>query len=348
MSKLALRAASLAPTTFDADANTIEAVISTGADVQRAGYIERLPIGNADLRGIAGAPVLDAHRQDGVQRVLGVIEKAWKAGGEIRALIKLSSREDVAGIVRDIADGILRNLSIGYRVKTWADSTSSKGERVRTALAWSIHEASFVPIGADAGAVTRSIPMKKKTKAGANPAPTKEQIEAAYEAVRDLPAGSTIPADLFDSIAHVNDNDTASTRAEIRDIIKRAGGTSEQADELIDADATVEQARAAAYELMTARGNVAPRVRVLNPGPSPEQTRDARAEALHCRATGAAPSEAAKPFMGFRVMDHLRDAMEARGERTRGMSDYDVLTRALGTSDLPELLQGVAACSACA
>jgi phage major head subunit gpT-like protein len=319
--ELHLRAATLAPTTFDAATNTIEAVISTGADVQRYGYIERLPVANASLKGIAGAPVLDAHNQGSTRAVLGVIEKAWKPSGEIRARIKFSSREDVAGLVRDIADGILRNLSIGYRVKQWRDETNSKGERMRTALAWEIREASFVPIGADAGAVTRSHPMKKNAKAGANPAPV-EDVEDTLE----------------------NENTVTQTRAEIRDIIKRAGGTSEQADELIDQDATVEQARAAAYELMTARSNAAPRVRIIASNDDPAVTLERRAEALATRVGGGKPSDAARAFVPYSLVDHARDMLEAQGVRVRGMTAEAILTRAMHTvSDFPELLTGTGA-----
>jgi len=318
---LQLRAASLAPTTFNADDNTIEVVISTGADVQRAGFIERLPVANADLRNIAGAPVLDAHNQGSTRAVLGVIQKAWRKDGEIRALLKLSSRDDVAGLVQDIKDGIVRNLSVGYRVSRWADSTDSKGNRIRTAVAWAIHEASFVPIGADSGATVRSNPMTKKS--GATPAPE---------------------ADVIDTNA--NESTPMQTRAEIREIIKRAGGTPEQADELIDADSTVEQARAAAYDLMTARSNrvPAPIIRTRELGPSPEQTRSAREEALAVRIGGGTPSDLARQFVAFSLVDHARDMLEAAGVRTRGMNVESILTRAMHTtSDFPELLTGTGA-----
>lgn len=318
---LQLRAASLAPTTFNADDNTIEVVISTGADVQRAGFIERLPVANADLRNIAGAPVLDAHNQGSTRAVLGVIQKAWRKDGEIRALLKLSSRDDVAGLVQDIADGIVRNLSVGYRVTRWADSQDSKGNRVRTAVAWTIHEASFVPIGADSGATVRSNPMPKPT--GAKPAPASD-------------------ADVLDTPA--NETTAVETRAEIREIIKRAGGTPEQADELIDADSTVEQARAAAYELMTVRSNGAPRIRIINPGPSPEDTMERRAEALAVRVAGGKPSDQARQFVPFSLVDHARDMLEAQGVRTRGLNNEAILTRAMHTvSDFPELLTGTGA-----
>lgn len=320
VSELETRAASLAPDTFNADENTVEVVLSTGADVQRAGFIERLPVEHADLRKIAGKPVLDAHNQSSTRAIIGVIQKAWKKDGEIRALLKLSSRDDVAGLVRDIRDGIIRNLSVGYRVTNWRDFTDSRGNRIRTAVAWVIHEASFVPIGADAGATVRSNPMTKK-KAGAPAAPEVDVIET--------------PAD---------ENTATQTRAEIREIIKRAGGTPEQADELIDSDATVAQARAAAYELMTARSNTAPRIRIVNPGPSPEQTRAAREEGLAVRIGGGKPSDQARQFVVFSIVDHARDMLEASGVSARGMNNEAILTRAMHTvSDFPELLTGTGA-----
>jgi phage major head subunit gpT-like protein len=319
LNELETRAASLAPTTFNAEDNTVEVVLSTGADVNRGAYIERLPIANADLRDIEGKPVLDTHNQGSTRAVLGVIEKAWRKDGEIRARLKLSAREDVAGIVGDIRDGILRSISIGYRVTRWADSTDSKGQRSRTALAWSIHEASIVPIPADPGAKVRSNPMPKKS--GAKPAPE---------------------ADVIDTNA--DESTVAQTRAEIREIIKRAGGTPEQADELIDADSTVEQARAAAYDLMTERSNAAPRIRIINPGPSPEQTRNLREEALAVRIGGGTPSDQARQFVAFSLVDHARDMLQAAGVSVRGMSVEAILTRAMHTtSDFPELLLGTGA-----
>jgi phage major head subunit gpT-like protein len=326
--ELTRRGAALAPTTFDEKTNTVEAVVSTGADVRRPGYIERLPVANANLRGFVGKPVLDAHSQASTRAVLGVIERAWIADGELRVLIKLSSRDDVTGTVRDIRDGIIRSLSVGYQVLEWAESTNSKGERVRTARAWIPHEVSFVPIGADPGAVTRSSSMEPEIETPETPAPTPEQVRAQ-------------------------------TRAEVRDIIKRAGGTPAQADELIDRDATPEQAHAAAYEILTARSQAyeilttrsqaAPRVRVINPGPSPEETQHRRAAGFAASHFGVAvKDEAAKPFVGLSVEDHARDHLESLGVRTRGMS-RDVLlstafqTRSGGvgqhtTSDFPLML----------
>ena len=57
-----LRTLTPAPTTLDREARTVEAIVSTGADVQRGGFIERLDLTGADLSRLIGAPVLDGHR----------------------------------------------------------------------------------------------------------------------------------------------------------------------------------------------------------------------------------------------------------------------------------------------
>lgn len=320
-----LRSAALAPSTFNPKDNTVEVVLSTGSDVRRAGYIERLPIANADLSGIVGAPLLDAHAQHSTRAVLGVIEKAWKTETEIRARVKLSARDDVAGIVADVRDGILRNVSVGYAVSKWRDESNSKGERIRTALAWKIHEASFVPIGADPGAKTRSHSVRKTKKGVRVAAP-----EAETEIDSNTPEVETR-----------EEPTVAETRAEIRTIIRRAGGTAEQADDLIDSDSTVEQARAAAYELMTARTSRAPRVRIVSSHDDPAAIATRQQGALHARMTGAAPKPEEREFYYTRCVDYARQFLTAAGVSTLGLSEFDIITRAAHTtSDFPNLLTG--------
>lgn len=55
------RRATLAPASLDPEGMTVEATISTFADVQRAGFIERLSPAGLDASRLIGAPVLDGH-----------------------------------------------------------------------------------------------------------------------------------------------------------------------------------------------------------------------------------------------------------------------------------------------
>lgn len=155
------RKATLTPSTFDADARTVEIVWSAGAAVMRRDrqgpYIERLSLDpeHVDLRRLQGGPVFLDHIPS-TRALIGAVEKAWIENGRGLARVKLSARDDVSGHVRDIADGILNSFSVGYAVRAWRDSTDSKGNRVRTAVAWIPHEISAVGVAADPAAKVRS------------------------------------------------------------------------------------------------------------------------------------------------------------------------------------------------
>ena len=64
--------------------------------------------------------VIDNHRlYGGVNAILGIAERGWIADGEGRALLKLSQRDELAGVVRDIQGGIIRTISFGYSVQRY-------------------------------------------------------------------------------------------------------------------------------------------------------------------------------------------------------------------------------------
>jgi hypothetical protein len=103
-----IRTATVEPSSYNADRGTVEVVFSTGADVARHDlggvYVERLRM-----------PVLDSHKRDSVRDVIGTVEAATIQNGRAIATIRLSDRDDVAGIRRDIHTGILKSVSVGYQ-----------------------------------------------------------------------------------------------------------------------------------------------------------------------------------------------------------------------------------------
>ncbi len=160
------RAASIAPTTFDPANRTIDAVLTTGAGVRRrdwdGDFIEVLSLDGADLSRIdAGAVhLLDAHNSYETAAILGAVVSARVDTGGIVGTIALAGREEVAGIVADIAAGTIRALSIGYDVTEWRDGgkDAPTGLPVRIAARWTLLECSVVPVPADAGAGFRAHP----------------------------------------------------------------------------------------------------------------------------------------------------------------------------------------------
>lgn len=302
------RRAVISPDTFDESAMTVDAVISTFSDVtrrdQRGTYVERLDPAGLDTSRLVGAPVLDGHRQASARDTIGVVTAFRTEGNALIATIRLLQSDDVLPIVERIRQGVIRGVSVGYRVQRWADTVENK-VRVRTAAAWSIFEVSAVPVPADPGATFRS---------------------------------ENMPEDIIENEVRTDDT-PAENRAAIRQIARSAGMTAEQADDMIDRDLSVTEARAEAFEAMQARTRATPRIRVLGSNDDPAVIRTRRADALYARVSGEAPSEEARPFMAETLRDMARACVEASGVSTRGM-DADSLFRAAmhTTSDFPQLL----------
>src|SRR5690606_18889467 len=107
-----------------------------------------------------GAPLLDSHRQYSLDGVIGVVERAWINGGEARAIVRFSEREEVEPIWRDVQTGIIRNVSVGYAVRKFEITREDGKLPVYRAVDWQPMEISLVPIGADAGSGTREAPKE--------------------------------------------------------------------------------------------------------------------------------------------------------------------------------------------
>jgi hypothetical protein len=302
------REAVIRPESFDSDAHTVEAVITSGAAVMRRDhrgpYRESLDLTRIDPTTLGDLPLLDSHRQQGGRDVIGRVVRAWHADGAIVALIRLSSAPDVDPIAHRVRERMLDSFSIGYTVRKWTEGVDAQtGERTRTAVDWSIHEVSIVPIGADPNARRRGADMPETTE---------------------------------DTI------DRGALRGQIRAIARQAGLTAEWADEMIDQDQDITQVRAAAFEAMQQRGGTPIRVHVGPSNDDPAVILERRTEALAARVNGTTPTDAARPYMGESLRDMARATLALRGISTAGM-DTDALFRAAmhTTSDFPGLLSGV-------
>lgn len=300
MNAILHRAADFQPESFNADGLTVDAVISTFADVQRkdarGAYVERLDPAGLDLSRLIGAPVLDGHRQGSARDVIGTVTGHRMEGGQLVASIRLSGAADAAPVVERIREGTLKGVSVGYKVTRWSEGTDPQTKsRVRSAAAWAIFEVSAVPLPADSGATFR----------GQSP--------------------------MLDE----NQNDSVQHRAEIRTIARAAGLPAEWADAQIDADATVTEARAAAFDEIQKRGRTVPTIRVTGANDDPAQIQTRAADALAFRMAGGDLPEASREYLGMSLRDLAAESLTRSGVSTRGMSADEVFHRSLGTSDFP-------------
>jgi len=151
---------------FNEDAHTIEVVFTTGATVRRVSwregeFDEELVVSPQAVRLDrlnAGAPFLDTHYSYELGGVIGSVVKgsARIADGKGYATILLTRRETAAGAVQDIRDGIINNVSVGYRTHRVEIEEREGAVPLHRAIDWEPYEISAVPIPADAGAQIRS------------------------------------------------------------------------------------------------------------------------------------------------------------------------------------------------
>jgi hypothetical protein len=163
MPQLEIRA-SFDLSSVNVEKRTVDLVWTTGARVLRGyfdPYWEELSLDPKHVRmgrlQSGTAPLLNTHSRYDIKDVIGVVEAARLEKDRGVATVRFDTGADGEEAFRKVRERILRNVSIGYatykmqKVEDGATTTP-----VYRAVDWEPNEISMVPIGADAGAVTRS------------------------------------------------------------------------------------------------------------------------------------------------------------------------------------------------
>lgn len=263
---LQTRLATFKPASANADTRTIDVVWSSGAAVKRYDwwaeeeFYEQLDLSGANLSRLnAGAPVLNTHSRYDLNSVIGVVERAWIDGNEGRAQLRLSDRAEVEPIWRDLQNGILRNISIGYSVDGLERIRSKeKGQPdVINVTAFTPVEISIVPVPADYRAQVRSesqvFPVEIKEPEMAD----KEEAAPVAELVAPEPKTEPVvkPAPALDVDAVRKEAITAE-RARITEIVRACALAKmpNLADTLIKDGVSIDAARAQIIDAWAERG----------------------------------------------------------------------------------------------
>ena len=302
MTILETRAATIAPATLNREAGTVDVVLSTGAPVKRAGYVERLAIDPAAVTIAPRLPVLDSHRQASIQDVKGRVENVRFEAGQLVATLRISDPAALAAIER----GDVTGVSIGYRVAKWQDSSDATGQRVRTATTWELVECSLVAIPADPQALIRSATLPELSSTAPDAA-----ILETRAAIRAIAATAGLDSVWSDSQIDFGADVTAARSAAFDAMAQRS-----------------------AQPIRTATVGAS--------GDDPTVIQARQVEALSARMMGSAPTDAARPFVQMGLTDYARDALTRSGTvGVAMMGREELLQRAMHTvSDFPELLTG--------
>jgi hypothetical protein len=358
-------------TSIDVANRTVDVVFATETPVLKSswdGMINEVLVCNtANVRMDrmnAGAPLLDTHDKYSVKTQLGVIESAKIVKGEARATIRFSKRADVEPVWQDVQDGILRNISVGYRVYEY-DITERLDQSIPEyrAVDWEPLEISLVPVPADPNSGVRSQEDIHEVKINSNknlntmpenaPAATaetrSENAPAATAPASTTPAATAPVADTR-SIA-----DSPKRASQILFAVRAAGLDMDYAQELIDNESiTADGARSAIISKLADRQSVsntrsANVAAVVPGGDVADKIRNGMTAAILQRSAPhiLKPNEIemAADYRGMDLMDMARTCVENAGISTKGKMQREIASSALNVgerqlsiSDFPNIL----------
>lgn len=179
-----------------------------------------------------GAPLLFNHDMN---QLVGVVEKAYVKDKRGYAEARYSSSAFAQQIKEDVRNGIIRNVSVGYRIIRMGDHSKKRSDEYRVAE-WEPLELSLVTIPAD---------------------PTVGVGRSLVDNEPSITTHMEEPMDYQPSL-QLHESAIADERTRIRTITALGSKFSrpELADQLIDSGKTVEEARAAFLDVLQASGQV--------------------------------------------------------------------------------------------
>lgn len=168
----------------EADGDLIPCVLSTEEPVDRGGYDEVLSHQSGDID-LSRAPIPLIVQHDHTQLNVGVVEQVRIEGGKLKGLARFGTSTQAREILADVKAGIIRSLSVGYRL---LEKLSQTGRTMR--FSWMPYEVSAVSVPADPNAgFYRSHSPKGKTMTDItvteNDPATRSQRRSANQAALD-------------------------------------------------------------------------------------------------------------------------------------------------------------------
>ncbi|PIQ84654.1 MAG: hypothetical protein COV75_01055 [Candidatus Omnitrophica bacterium CG11_big_fil_rev_8_21_14_0_20_63_9] len=292
------------------------------------------------------APVLYNHDRSERENRIGVVERAWLENGRGYAEIRLSRRADAEGIWQDVRDGILRNVSVAYRIieRKITEEPKDKPATYRV-IHWMPMEISLVDIPADP---TVGVGRKlEETPPASQPQPN--QKENPMPEVTETPQRTEA-----EDIRAVQDNAMAEgakraletekkRRSDIRTLFEKHGDYGQLRDQCLDNPETnVGEARKLLLEAIGNREEpVATNQRIEIGDTDVEKFSRAAEDAIGFRAGIASKDSKPTELVGYTLLEMARKSLELRGVRTEHMDKRELVARAFthSTSDFPKILE---------
>jgi len=356
------RSLDVSPESYDAEAHTVEVVLSVGSAVRRRWFTEELEISAEaiDLSRVnAGVcPLLDSHNRYELDAVIGRVLSARVEGDQLIGVVKFADTEAGRAIEARVASGELRALSISYHVKTWQiTATTEDGHETWRAMSWELLEASFVSVPADPNAVVRSVPgiptdhgseeeddMRRNLPGGAAaaaPSPTPTPTPANEQ--RQQPEGTPTPSPAPSN--EQRQQPAVMTGEDVRTAATNAGLDTEVTMELLVRHATTPFTRDALMadigRRFAERDSSATTVnRISVTRDAGDTMRRGMGDAIfHRMSPGSELSDVGRSYRGMSLLRMAEEFLTSEGVNVRGWSPNEIAERSLhATSDFPALM----------
>lgn len=357
----------------NAEKRTVDIVWSTGAKVMRSSWFDGPHFEELDMAGVKldrlnnGAPFLADHDGSQVANVLGVFVagSARVVKGEGIATIRFAAEgvdPNADMIFKKILDGVIANVSVGYRSHT-IEKVTKEGEKIPTFVvrSWTPYEASAVAMGADDDAGFRSERSKQTNQCVfVTPQQRSNDMKVKRQQEDGNGGGGGSP----------NVAQAETERVEgIRHSIRTAKLEASIGDELIRSGVPLAEARKQVLDVLAARsdalgiGSVGGSSITGGETSSEKFIRGASAwlfeksgngvvqRAVEAKVKGFTKLELdGGEFRGMSLIDLARESLERQGVRTRGLGRQQLVGMALthvgmnqraGTSDFAILYENV-------
>ncbi len=320
------------------------------------------------------APLLIGHNRYGLSSLVGVIERAWLEDGRLMCEAKLSQRDDVADLWRDIKDGIVGNTSAGYTIleRTLVKVNKNGPDEYRVNR-WRPAEGSLVSVPADSTVgvgrsdnpsqehytITdkieeRTMPDKATPAKPAKKAAASDDVVDESQRADDNTAPSKAQAlkaePVIDTEGEKRGAEAERTRAsEITSMVDRVGLKREFADELIKGGKPIDEVRQLVIDKVAENGPKNRGAGIEMVKDQVDKHREAAEQWLECR-TGV-KDDAGKliqvdgdnPFRGAKLLDLARESLIRAGDNPVGLFGSELAQRAIShsTADFSVILENV-------
>ena len=371
--------AAFKPGSYDDKTRTIQVIISSGQRGRRFSifgddFDEELEVSDSAIRMDRlkrGAPVLSNHSLMGVPGAehgpIGVVEDGFIENGNLIGTLRFSKNDGVNPIVNDIADGILRNVSVGYVVHRYMDVTTPTDERqVLRAIDWEPMEVSMVTVPFDSAAQVRNSKgmvqdceiisraedtLKGESLMSETQAASAEAQETSADELETKEGSHAETTEAHSAESSADDADkeeivegkvdaeavqTAerSRATAILGAVKKAELETRFAEELINSGCSVEQAHARIIDAWAEKGSKTLSNKVTIEAGSTDQVevqkRGIVNAILHRHNSNAFKlTEEGRSFRHMRLWQMAAEVLELNGIKTRGMSAQEIAKKAL-------------------